>query len=107
MKQSILLVLLVCATSLFAQDKSQITVKDSSTGSGVVLVTIHESGKTFELQCTESAPHCAAPQAGTYWMVRLPKNHGLYDCANVDLYRQAADPDSQGEMIGEYCLNEK
>ena len=109
MKQSIVLFLflLICAAPLFAQDKSPITVKDSSVNSGVVLVTINESGKSFELQCNQSAPHCITPQAGTYWMVRLPKNHGLYDCANVDLYAQSANTQNSDNVLGEYCINEK
>jgi hypothetical protein len=107
MKQIILVFLLISAASLFAQDKSLITVKDSALNNGVVIVNIHESGKSFELQCNESAPNCAAPQPGTYWMVRLPKNHGLYDCANVDLYPQSGKPESQDKIVGEYCINEK
>jgi len=107
MKQSILLFLLVCAAPLFAQDKSLITVKDSTVNNGVVIVSIHESGKPFELQCNQSAPDCTAPQPGSYWMVRLPKNHGLYDCANVDLYSQSGNPESQDKILGEYCINEK
>jgi hypothetical protein len=106
-KQSIVLFLLVCAALLFAQDKSLITVKDSTVNNGVVIVNINESGKPFELQCNKSAPHCTAPQPGSYWMVRLPKNHGLYDCANVDLYSQSGNSESQDTILGEYCINEK
>ena len=107
MKQSILLFLLICAAPLFGQDKSPVTVKDSSVNHGVVIVNIHESGKPFELQCTESAPRCTAPPAGTYWMVRLAKNHGFYDCANVDLYSQSGTSGSEDHILGEYCINEK
>jgi hypothetical protein len=39
-------------------------------------------------------------------MVTLPKNHGLYECQNVDLFQGASDPDS-GTKVGEYCLGEK
>ena len=49
---------------------------------------------------------CKVLEPGTYVMVRLPKNWGMYDCANVDLYASAADPAS-GEKLGEYCLIEK
>jgi hypothetical protein len=38
-------------------------------------------------------------------MVRLPKNRGMYDCQNVDLYPRTADPENE-EKLGEYCLNE-
>jgi len=107
MKKSIALLLLVCAAPLFAQDKSPITVKDSTVNNGVVIVNIHESGKPFELQCNQSAPHCTAPQPGSYWMVRLPKNHGLYDCANVDLYLQSDNSENPDKILGEYCINQK
>jgi hypothetical protein len=39
-------------------------------------------------------------------MVRLPKNYGMYDCANVDLFPKDVDP-ATGERIGEYCLVRK
>jgi hypothetical protein len=109
MKQCIVLFffLLICATPLFSEDKSPITVKDSSANNGVVLVNINDSGKAFELQCNQSAPHCFPPQAGSYWMVRLPKNHGLYDCANVDLYAQSANTGNPDDVLGEYCINEQ
>jgi len=107
MKQGILLFLLIFAAPLFAQDKSPITVKDSTVNNGVVMVNIYESGKPFELQCNQSAPYCKAPQPGSYWMVRLPKHHGIYDCANVDLYSQPGTPESQDKVFGEYCINER
>jgi hypothetical protein len=107
MKKSFILLLVLFAIPVFAADKTQITVKGSSVSNGVIVVDIRESGKGFELQCTQTAPNCVAPQAGTYWMVRLPKDHGLYDCQNVDLYPQAVDPESGVKILGEYCLNEK
>jgi hypothetical protein len=39
-------------------------------------------------------------------MVTLPKNWGMYDCQNVDLYPTSADP-ATDQKIGEYCLNGK
>jgi len=107
MKQCIVLFLLICAAPLFAQDKSPITVKDTTASNGVVIVNINEAGKPFELQCNQSAPSCTAPKPGSYWMVRLPKNHGFYDCANVDLYAQPGNAQGQNELLGEYCINEK
>ena len=50
---------------------------------------------------------CKLLEAGTYVMVRLPKNWGVYDCANVDIYTTPADPAATGEKLGEYCLVEK
>jgi len=107
MKKSLILVLFFLAAQLFALEKSLVTVKDSTVSDGVILVTIQQSGKTYDLQCTQSAPFCTAPRPGDYWMVRLPKNHGLYDCANVDLYPQSANPEGGDPILGEYCLNEK
>jgi hypothetical protein len=107
MKKLALLFTLFIAAQVMAVEKSQITVKNTTVSGDVVLVTIQESGKSYELQCTKGAPFCAVPPAGSYWMVRLPKNHGYYDCANVDLYPQAADPDDGGMIFAEYCINEK
>jgi hypothetical protein len=107
MKKAILLFLLFWAIQLFAVEKSLVSVKNSTVSSDVVIVTITESGKTYELQCTKTAPFCQSPAAGTYWMVRLPKNHGVYDCDNVDLYLQSADPENGGKALGEYCISVK
>jgi len=107
MKQLAFLLTLFMAVELLAVEKSTITVKDTSVSGNVVLVTIQESGKSLELQCTKDAPNCKVPQTGTYWMVRLPKNHGYYDCANVDLYTQTADPANSAGAFAEFCINEK
>jgi hypothetical protein len=61
---------------------------------------------SLTLHCNKEASSCKAPDPGTYIMVRLPKNWGMYDCANVDLYPPTADPAS-AQKIGEYCLTEK
>jgi len=107
MKNVALLFTLLTAIQLLAIDKSQITVKQTSVSGEVVLVTVQELGKTYELQCTKGAPDCVAPQAGSYWMVRLPKNHGYYDCANVDLYLLSASPENGDKLFAEYCISEK
>ena len=36
-------------------------------------------------------------------MVRLPKNYGVYDCANVEMYRTTNDS-KLGDKVGQYCL---
>jgi len=108
MKKLALLFTLLAAAQVLAIEKTQVTVKNILVTPDVVLVTIQESGKTYELQCTKNAATCATPQAGSYWMVRLPKNHGYYDCANVDLYQQSANPEaSDAKIFGEYCISEK
>lgn len=104
MKKEIFFVLL-CAVTLWAQDKSQITVKKTDITSGIVVVTGNENGRHIELQCTEQQAWCTAVKAGEYQLVRLPKNHGMYDCQNVDLFSSAADVEND-QKLGEYCLNQ-
>jgi hypothetical protein len=107
MKQAmVLLVLLAAAVTLLAQGKSQITVKEGTITTGVVIITVSERGKALELQCNHSMADCTLLKAGEYWMVRLPKNYGMYDCANVDVFPMSADPETS-QKIGEYCLIQK
>ena len=112
MKHCIFALLFLAAAQLAAQDKSTVTVKNSETASGVVIVnvvqaaTADQAKASFELHCNKGAGSCKAPEAGSYIMVRLPKNWGMYDCANVDLYAEGANP-STDQKIGEYCITEK
>ena len=99
------------AFQLNAQDKSLITVHGSEVNNGVVIVSVHQAiptgGKaSFALQCNKGAHNCTVPEPGNYVMVRLPKNYGMYECANVDLYPASADP-GISQMVGEYCLVDK
>ena len=104
MKKEILVVFLFALT-LWAQDKTQVTVKTTESVSGMILVTASENGKKLELQCTAQQSWCTAVKPGEYQMVRLAKNHGMYDCQNVDLFSNTADVEND-EKLGEYCLNE-
>jgi len=112
MKKAIFLLVVMVAVQLVAQDKSTITVKKSEVGNGVVIVTAAPAAtatqaKTFfDLQCNKDATACKSLEPGTYLMVRLPKNWGMYDCTDVDVYRASADP-ATDQKIGEYCLIEK
>ena len=106
MKRSLILLVLLAAAALLAQEKSQITVKETTVSTGVVIVTANAAGKPVELQCNQSMSACTVLKPGEYWMVRLPKNHGMYDCANIDLFPKSADPETS-EKIGEYCLIQK
>jgi len=106
MKRVLILLLLLAAAALLAQEKSQITVKETTVSTGVVIVTANAAGKPVELQCNQSMSACTVLKPGDSWMVRLPKNHGMYDCANVDLFPKSADPETS-EKIGEYCLIQK
>ncbi len=109
MKQAMILLLLIVGAQMAAQDKSTITVKNSSVVSDVVIINathVADAKGTIELRCNKGPSSCKAPEPGTYQMVRLPKNWGMYDCANVDLYAESADP-ATDQKIGEYCVIEK
>lgn len=106
MKKLWILLVLLIALQAVAQEKTKITVKSSEKSSGVTIVTINDGKKVSELNCNDGFPQCTAPKAGEYWMVKLPKNHGVYECQNVDLFPATADQDMT-DKIGEYCLIEK
>ena len=103
MKKAIVLFLLVSAIVVLAQEPGAITVKESFTNTGVVIVSADMSGKTVELQCNVASPSCSVLKPGKYLMVQLPKNHGMYDCQNADVFNAAANP-STDPRVGEYCL---
>jgi hypothetical protein len=109
MKRAIILLVLAACSQLVAQDRSTITVKKSEVSKETVIVTAMQQGDakaSFELNCNKDAGSCKAPEPGIYIMVRLPKNWGMYDCSNVDLYAATADP-RKDQKLGEYCLVEK
>jgi hypothetical protein len=112
MNKALILLVLAFGVQAMAQDSSTITVRNSETNNGVVIISAIQAatgdqGKlSLELHCNKGASACKAPEAGTYLMVRLPKNWGMYDGQNVDLYPATADP-ATAQKIGEYCLNEK
>ena len=109
MKKAVIFCALAMAIQLIAQEKSTITVKRADLANGVVIVSaVQESNEqqakgSFELHCNKGASGCKAPEPGNYVMVRLPKNWGMYDCANVDLYPAEANP-ATDQKIGEYCI---
>ncbi len=111
MRKTILFLCFWIALQVNAQDKSLISVRSSEVNNGVVIVTVHQATPTegkasFGLQCNKGASNCTVPEPGNYVMVRLPKNYGMYECANVDLYPASADPETS-HKIGEYCLVDK
>jgi hypothetical protein len=112
MKKALILLVLAVALPVMAQDKSTITIKNSEVNNGVVIIMAvqppmeGQAKLSLELNCNKGASGCKAPEPGSYLMVRLPKNWGMYDCQNVDLYAASADP-STDQKIGEYCLNQK
>jgi hypothetical protein len=112
MRKAIILLGLLAAIQLMAQDKSTVTVKGSEVNNGVVILTVQQAAtpeqnaESFVLHCNKGMSDCKVLAVGTYLMVRLPKNWGMYDCANVDLYPTTADP-ATSEKLGEYCLIRK
>jgi hypothetical protein len=111
MRKIVLSLFFWTALQLNAQDKSLITVRGSAVHNGVIIVTVHqvtpiEEKASFALHCNQGAPACTMPEPGNYVMVRLPKNYGMYHCANVDLYPPTSDPET-GKNIGQYCLIDK
>ncbi len=108
----ILLVTVLAAIWAMAEEKSTVVIKGTETVGAVIIITgqpatpVAGKHNLFELQCTKGMSFCASPKPGEYVMVRLPKNWGIYECANVDLYPNGAETDT-GQKIGEYCLTEK
>ncbi len=103
-----LLAVVFAATSVLGQEKTEvITVKSAEVSNRLVIVTVQGVGTRFELQCNEGLSACNTLQPGTYVMVRLPKNWGMYQCANVQVYPAQVSPENLGEKLGEYCLIEK
>lgn len=103
----LLTVLFVIAGTGVAQDKSAITVKSSELNNGVLIVDVVKGAKEYELQCNQGAPGCTQIKSGTYLMVQLPKNSGMYDCHDVQVFPESATGNDSDKKIGEYCLSEK
>jgi hypothetical protein len=103
---ALVLFLLFAPIALSAQDQPEpqkITVKSKEVNNGVVILGVQEGKNSFELQCNKETSGCVALDSGDYLMVRLPKNRGMYDCANAEVYRKAANSEA-GEKLGQYCL---
>lgn len=94
--------------SAIAQDEpssSIITVKNSQKNSGGTTIQITKDQKDFDLTCNESMPSCVSLKKGNYRMVELPKNRGMYDCANVKIYPESSTGTEEKDEIGAYCLS--
>ena len=102
----ILILFALLAAQMPSGDRSQITVKRTDLNNGVVIVTALEGKKSLELQCNNGVPSCIALTPGDYTMVRLPKNRGMYDCANVEIYPKSGDPET-ATKVGAYCLTDQ
>lgn len=104
---AITLLVMVGGQPVCAQERASVNVKSSEVVTGVVIVDIVRDGKLFELQCNMGSAHCSTLKSGSYVMVELPKNFGMYDCNNVEIYREDGDNRERAEPLGEYCLIEK
>jgi hypothetical protein len=104
MKHIITLFCVLAAAQLVAQEAaSKIAIKSSDVNNGVVSITAQEGKTRIALQCNKDMPNCTNPAPGPYLMVRLPENHGMYECKNVRVYPPDADPET-AKALGEYCL---
>jgi len=97
---------------LSAQERSHIMVRGSELNNGVVILDVLKANKAYQLQCNQGAPGCTPLKNGNYQLVELPKNFGMYECRDVEVYPEsAATPDAaapdKGQKLGEYCLVEK
>jgi len=100
MKTAIIAALMLFATLVMAQDRKPIKVTGSETVTKVVIVHAEIDGKQVELACNDGMSGCKALANGTYSMEILPENHGMYECKNIEVYRQE-------KLVGSYCLVEK
>jgi hypothetical protein len=98
---------ILAAQAALGQEKMPVKVKSSVVVTGVVIVHVQKDGKALELQCNEGMGSCKALPSGSYLMVELPKNYGMYDCKNIEIYRGDQDKPDAAEKIGDYCLVEK
>lgn len=106
---ALLLFVFLAAVSMVAQEQSElqtITIRSSEVNNGVVILAAREEKNSFELHCNQGMSGCAVPEPGNYLMLRLPKNHGIYQCANVELYRTTTGSEI-GDRIGQYCMVEE
>jgi hypothetical protein len=102
----------LCARQVSAQEKSNITVRGSELNNGVVIMDVLKASKAYQLQCNQGAAGCTNLRNRDYLMVELPKNFGMYECRDVEVYPEsAATPDTalpdKDKKLGEYCLVEK
>ena len=104
----VVLIVLLVPLALSAQEQlesQKITVKGREVNNGVVMLAVQEGKNSFDLRCNKDLSGCTILEPGEYMMVRLPKNRGLYDCANAEVYRTSADSEV-GDRLGQYCLVE-
>lgn len=111
MKRLLAACLLFLAPLALAQEMEEtpatkeLTVKRAVTVNKVVIVVAVQGKTTVQLQCNEGFTSCTPLKPGSYLMVQLAKNRGIYDCANVRVYASTANPQTD-DTLGEYCIVE-
>jgi hypothetical protein len=111
---ALMLVALCClgVVRLLSQEKSTISVRGGQISAGVVVLDVARGERTFTLQCNENAQDCTLLSNGKYLMIELPKNFGMYECKDVEVYPESASTSDAGapdknKKVGEYCLIER
>jgi len=89
-----------------SQERVAVKVKGSEVVTGVVIVHVQKDGKSLDLQCNEGSTSCKPLTSGSYMMVELPKNYGMYDCKNVEIYQGSQDKPEAAQKLGAYCIVE-
>jgi hypothetical protein len=89
------------------QNYEKITVRSAETNNGVVIVKVATETGAIELQCNKDDPSCIVLKPEKYSMVRLPKNWGRYECANVEVYETTGEAENRSAILGTYCLIDK
>ncbi len=101
------LFVLFCPIKVASQEASSITVNTHEVYKSVVILSIVKDKKAFDLTCNQGYPGCNELQSGKYTMVELPKNHGTYDCNNVEIFPDGADTEDRDKILGNYCMSAK
>jgi len=102
-------VFLLAIVVLAADDSSTsaITVKGSGKDGGVITLQITKDSKPFELTCNVGTSSCVELKKGNYRLLELPKNHGMYECRDVQVFPESGTGTEDEDKLGEYCLAAK
>lgn len=95
-----------CAVKVASQeeDLTSITIKSHAANKQMVILDVVQGAKVLEFTCNVGFPNCNDLEPGKYKMVELPKNHGMYECRNVEVYPDAIEERNHEKLLGAYCL---